>query len=96
MAPFTSLTHRLGPGLAVALLLAFVSGGVASAKGRDFYGPMRIRLLGSNGARAFDASSGPDQEAKHQLTQQMVTAVAALSAGTVPSHARDYCSSLER
>jgi hypothetical protein len=90
MAPFTSLTHRLGPGLAVALLLAFVSGGVASAKGPDFFGPMRIRLVGSNGARAFDASSGPDQEAKYQLTQQVVAAVAAPAAGTVPSDAGDY------
>src|ERR1700704_1557025 len=36
MAHLSSLTHRLGPGLAVALLLAFASSGVATAKGPDF------------------------------------------------------------
>ena len=74
----------------MALLLAFASGGVATAKGPDFYAPLRIRLVGSNGSRAFDAGSGPDQEATYQLTQQVVKAVASPSPGTVPPDAGDY------
>src|SRR4030081_2690510 len=89
MAPVAWLARRLGPGFALALLLAIAAGGVASAKGLDFYGPLRIRLVGSDGTHAFDSGSEADREPAFQLTQQMAEVVAAPYGGPAPAGAGD-------
>jgi hypothetical protein len=78
---------RFGTGLVLALVVAWAAADVVSAKGPDFYGPLRIRLVGSDGTRAFDASSDAERDPAYQLTQQVVQAVAAPSAGPAPADA---------
>ena len=90
MAPVAWLARRPGPGFALAVLLAIAAGGVASAKGLDFYGPLRIRLVGSDGTHAFDSGSEADREPAFQLTQQMAEVVAAPYGGPAPTGAGDY------
>jgi hypothetical protein len=84
LAPFV---RRFGSGLILALVVALAAGDVVSAKGPDFYGPLRIRLVGSDGTRTFDASANGEGEPAYQLTQQVVQAVAAPSAGPAPEDA---------
>jgi hypothetical protein len=74
----------------VALLLVVAAGGVAVAKGPDFYGPLRIRLVGSDASRTFDATAVPDREPAYQLTQQVVQTVAVPSPGPTPAAAGNY------